>query len=94
MISTDVIISANIRHLPPATHHMPPTKHCLPYATSLTPLGAWRLQLRKSLDPACRNIHGSIQSSEIGSVFVLESVLVSDSEVYLGAYSDVFLGVS
>jgi len=77
MISTDIMISANLHRLPPATRHTPhasrrlPAKHCPPYATSLTPPGAWRLQLRKSLDRACRSIHGSISSSEIGSVFPL-----------------------
>jgi len=66
-ISTDVMILANIRRLPPATRHTPhatrrppPAKHCPSYATSLTPPGAWRLPLCKSLDRACRNIHGSI----------------------------------
>jgi hypothetical protein len=43
MISTDVKISA--------------ARHPLP-ATFLTPPGAWRLQLNKSLDRACRSILG------------------------------------
>jgi len=62
-ISTDVMISANnaAYHLPHATRRPPPAaKHCLPYTTSLTPPGAWRLRLSKSLDRACRSIHGSI----------------------------------
>jgi len=94
MILADVMISANTRRLPSATCHMPPAKHCPPYATCLTPPGAWLLQLRRSLDRAFRSVHGSILSSENASVFRLESVLGSNSEVYLGAYSEVFLGVS
>ena len=49
--------------MPHTTCHMPPAKHCLPYATRLTPpgawdlqlmpLGAWSPQLSKSLDGAC-----------------------------------------
>jgi len=68
ILSTDVMISANIHRLPPATRHtpnairLPPpyAKHCPPYATSLTPPGAWHLPLSKPLHRACRSIHGSI----------------------------------
>jgi len=75
-------------HTPHATRRPPPTKHCLPYTPSLTPPGAWRLQLSKSLDRACRSIHGSIQSSEIRSVpsSAIGRVLESDWEVYLGVF--------
>jgi len=45
-------------HTPPTKHCSPPTKHCSPHATCLTPPGAWRLQLNKSLDRACRSIFG------------------------------------
>jgi hypothetical protein len=62
MISTDVIISATIRCPPSATHHMPhaarqtlSTIRHLPHASR-----AWLLQLRKSLDRACRSVHGNI----------------------------------
>jgi len=75
IISTDVMISATIRRQSPTTGHPLP-------ATSLTPPGAWRLQLSKSLDRA----HSS---SAIGSVLenVLGSVLESVLRAYLGAYS-------
>jgi len=53
MISTDVMISATIRRQSPSTGDQPP-------ATSLTPPGAWRVQLCKSLDRAHSSIHGSI----------------------------------
>jgi len=92
-ISTNVMISANICRLPPTTRRLPPAKHCSPYATSLTPPGAWRMQLSKSLDRSCRSIHGSMQSSEIGSVLPLESVLESVEPRRLGVYHRVQLGV-
>jgi hypothetical protein len=75
MISTDIIISATIRRRSPNTSHpLHPTR--------LTPPGAWRLQLSKSLDRA----HSS---SAIGSVLesVLGSVLESALRAYFGAYS-------
>ena len=84
LILTDIRILATLLRPPSATLH----------ATCLTPPGSRLLQLTKSQDRACRSVHGSILSSEIGSVFPLESVLASESEVYLGAYSEVFLGVS
>ena len=93
------MISANIRRLPSGTCHTPhatrrppPAEHCPSYATSLSPPGAWRLQLSKSLDRACRSIHGSIYSSEIGSVFPLESVLGSVEPSRLGVYHRGHLG--
>ena len=79
MISTDVMILATIRHSPPATHHPPP--------------GAWHLQLSKFLDRAPRSIHGSIYSSEIGSVLPFESVLGSVEPSRLGVCHRVQLGV-
>jgi len=96
MISTDVMIRPRYtaHHLQHTACHILSTKHCPTYATCFTPPGAWLLPLKKSLDRACRRVHGSIYSGAIGSGFPLESVLASDSEMYLGAYSDVFLGVS
>ena len=77
MISTDVMISSTICRKSPTTGHPPP-------ATSLTPPGAWRVQLSKSLDRAHRSIHGSILSSEIGSVLPLERVFGSVEPSRLG----------
>jgi len=56
MILTDVMIWA-ARHPLPAACQMPhATPHCQPHSTRLTPPGARRLQLNKSLDRACRSI--------------------------------------
>ena len=80
--------------MPHTTLLMPPAKHCPPYATCLTPPSPWVLQLSKSLECACRKIHGNTQSSEIRSVLLLESVLASDLQVYLGPYLEEVLGAS
>jgi len=50
----------------PMSWFRPPytTSHPPPPATNLTPLGAWRLQLSKSLDRAHKSIHGSIERLE------------------------------
>ena len=105
-MSTDVTISATIRrpppaachtphatrHTPHATRHTPPSQHSPPYATCLSPPGAWRLQLSKSLDRARRSIHRRILSSEIGSVLPLDSVLGSVEPSRLGVCHRVQLG--
>jgi len=50
IVYTDIMRSA-AGHLLPTTCHMP-------HATCLMPPGAWDLQLKKSLDRACRSIFG------------------------------------
>jgi len=73
----------------PMSWFLPP-----PPASRPPPPGAWPLQLSMSPDRAPRTIHGSIQSSEIGSVLPLESVLGSVQSSRLGVRHRVQLGVS
>jgi len=62
MISTNIMIRPPYaaHNLPHTKCHMPPAKYCLPNGTCLTSPGGWHLQLNKSLDWACRRVHGSI----------------------------------
>jgi hypothetical protein len=91
MISTDVMISATIR--------------CPPDATSLRPPGACNsaslcIDTRNPPPASCLPVPGACNSASLWTehtgayIGAIRSVLESDSEVYLGTYSEVFLGVS
>jgi len=80
-------------HTPHATCCPLSAKHCTLLTSRLMYCGTRHRQVSNSVDLARRSIHGSILSSEFGSVLPLESILGSIRRSRLGVWRWVQLGV-